>query len=108
MARRADHGQSALFLAEGSDALALDGLGTLPTTPIAELDLPRELAPGVIATPTTSTDYDHAHITADDAARCATCVQHDAAKRAAFDAENNRPEQRAARAEMFRSFGWTS
>ncbi len=43
--------QEALFLAEGSDALNLDGLGTLPTTPAEELDLPRELAPGVIAYP---------------------------------------------------------
>jgi hypothetical protein len=45
--------QGALFLAEGGDALDLDGLGpALTTTPLDELDLPRLLAPGVIAYPT--------------------------------------------------------
>lgn len=52
---RADQG--VLFLGGDPGGLDLDGIGPgLPTTPLADLDLPRLLAPGVIAYPTEPKD----------------------------------------------------
>lgn len=91
----ANHDQGALFLGGDVDGLDLDGLGTLPTTPVAELDLPRELAPGVIARPAPTPEE----------AQRAAAAEWDKIRKTEPAAVLATDEERR---EMFRGFGWTS
>lgn len=102
-ARRKPEPTSPLFEERGLFA----DVETVPTTPVDELELPRELAPGVIAYPTTpapSRPSTPADRRMDALERCVDALE---LKADAVLADNS-PEAVAARRQMFAGFGWTT